>query len=101
MSTKTLKVVTPGVPAIVKESSLGHTVLDSFTLISGVASATPGTRTSHAHGLAYTPTVAIIIPVAADDNNDNAKVVSLVSIDATNVVVKSSTASIAFKALVI
>lgn len=84
----------------------------SFPFVSVVTgqttSATAGTRSTHAHGLkshksaasaqeALTPTWVQVVEKAADDNTNNgAAAVSVVSFDATNVVVKSTGTSVAF-----
>lgn len=85
-----------------------------FSLLTGqTTSATPGTRTDHAHGLtdnkpltanrsALTPVAAICITTAADNDTNNGIVaVNVVSIDDTNVTVKSTVASQTFDLLVL
>ena len=65
-------------------------------------SGTPGTRTSHNHGLPATPTVVLIVPTAADDDSDNAfaNPVSFVKAGATTITVKCHVASATFLAYV-
>ena len=99
--TKIYKGAKAGPKPVLKIAGTGETIVDQITVISGTTSGTAGTRSNHAHGLNYIPTLAIVVPVGADDNSNNAAVVSLVSIDATNIVVKSSGTSIAFKVYVI
>jgi len=68
-------------------------------IITGTTDATPGTRSEHAHGLSFIPTkeyVSITPYSLADDDTDDAAVVSLVTVDATNITVKSTVASIPF-----
>lgn len=62
------------------------------------SSAAAGTRTTHAHGRSYTPTIAIPVATGANDDANNAKAspVVVVSIDAANVVVKSAVVSVPF-----
>jgi len=69
-------------------------------VITGTTDGAAGTRSNHAHGLGKTPTKAYIeiTPYAADDDADNAAVVSLVAVDSTNITVKSSAASTEFSA---
>ena len=71
-------------------------------LLDQTADATPGTRSSHAHGLGYAPTLGsiLIIPKAPDNDTDNAPTVALVTVDATNVVVKSNKASATFNIVI-
>ncbi len=78
----------------IKFSGLCVKVLESQT-----CHASAGTRTTHAHGLGYAPDIDHIIcqSLAADDDaNALDGSVALVKVDATNVYVKSNTASQTF-----
>jgi len=70
--------------------------------ITGTTSATPGTTSTHAHGLKYAPSVNWIIPIprSADDNANDAGSVAVVTSDTSNITVKGSVASIPFTLLV-
>jgi hypothetical protein len=72
--------------------------------ITGTTSGTPGTRTTHAHGLGYAPTkthILVDILPGDDDNNAANGTVGVVKTDATYIYVKGSVASTAFIARVI
>lgn len=72
----------------------------SYVGVTGTTSATPGTRTTHAHGGASTPLAVMFQVTAPNDDVDNAGPgVALVSSNATNIVVKSSGASVTFLAV--
>lgn len=64
----------------------------------GTSDGAAGTRSSHAHGLSRAPNInrILIQAQAANDDADNSTHVSVVSVDATNVVVKANRASVAF-----
>lgn len=73
-----------------------------YKVLTGTCSATPGTRTNHAHGLGYAPlaSAVLIVPTAPDNNTDNAGAVAIVTADATNITVKSNKASATFRAFI-
>lgn len=62
--------------------------------ISGTTSGTPGTETSHAHGLGYTPKRTYIMPTS------NGVIYQSKAPDSTNIYVKGSAASLTFNAYV-
>ena len=95
---KVLKMVTPGAEPLLKALSEGKSVADVVTIVTGTTSATPGTRTSHAHGMNYTPTIVIVVPAGVNGDTADAASVPLVSVDATNITVKGSAASVNFTA---
>lgn len=69
------------------------TIIDSLT-----GNAAAGTRSTHAHGLAYTPRVVLPVPIeaAADAALTGGVGIAVVSITATNVVVRCEKASQTF-----
>ena len=71
-------------------------------VVTGTCSATPGTRTSHAHGLPFTPTEDSVFlkQDGVDGDVDDAGVAVLVKCDGTNIVVKSNKASLNFRAVI-
>ena len=71
-------------------------------VITGTTSSSAGTRTTHAHGLRYAPSVnrIILLAKAADDDSNNAAALALVKVDASYLYVKSAGASQTFTAYI-
>jgi len=71
-------------------------------VVTGTTSATPGTRTNHAHGLSRAPLITRVLIQAQGpaNNTDNSPNVSITAVDATNITVKSNQASTAFTAFI-
>jgi hypothetical protein len=78
----------------------------NIQVVAGTSSATPGTRTTHAHSLGFAPSLArILVQIQAADNNtdddtNGARAVAVVAVDATNITVKGDGVSTAFTAFV-
>lgn len=68
--------------------------------ITGTSNAGAGTRSSHAHALPWIPNIndITLTAKAANDDAANCASMAIVSVDATNIVVKSTAASTAFVA---
>jgi len=69
----------------------------------GTSDATPGVASSHAHGLSSAPSVndIVAIPRGADNGNNDAGSVAVLSADATNVTIKATVANLPFTLLII